>query len=217
MCRAAPSSSPTRSPKATAARSRCGRPWRPGFLGKISARGGSAGGNGGTVEVSSTGQLGYSGYSDLTAAHGSSARCCSTRRNIIIEAAATDGTIVFSLGGGDVFANINFGASTNPTVGAGGTLSISPVDLAKGLNGANVTLQASNDITFVNSLSQPANNGNGNLTLQAGRSIKMGVAGSVLIELHGSLTATANIPVTPASSPRIVRRAPAASSCSPAR
>jgi len=146
------------------------------YAGKIAARGGREDGDGGFAEVSGKENLIYRGIADLTATLGLTGTLLLDPANITI---ATGGGQPIS--GYSLFGDV-------PASNA----SIDPSAIVTGLNGANVTLQANNDITISNAIVSTGNAGNGNLVLQAGRNINV----NANVILKGSFTATANDPGT---------------------
>jgi filamentous hemagglutinin family protein len=141
------------------------------FGGEISARGGSESGDGGFAEVSAS-DLNYQGFTDLRAPNGEKGKLLLDPKNITID----------NVGGSAVGANDTFAEN------AAANAALLNTDVAAALNGANLTLQANNDITVSNAIDASGNAGNGNLTFQAGRSIAINAD----ITLRGSFTATAN-------------------------
>lgn len=91
---------------------------RTDFAGRVSARGGSAGGDGGAAEVSGKGLLAYTGFSDLSAPRGSFGTLLLDPYNVIISNGAGTG---------------GFAATANDSVVNAGTLSTA-------LGAANVTV-----------------------------------------------------------------------------
>ena len=143
------------------------------FLGAVSARGGAMAGDGGFAEISGKDRLIYRGTVDLTAANGQLGMLLIDPKNITIATGGTD----------NIAANDAFGEN------AAADATFDPGDVVTALNGANVTLQANNDITVTNGF-DASGGGAGNLVLQAGRSIEI----DDNITLNGSFTATANDP-----------------------
>lgn len=143
------------------------------FTGAISARGAGTG-RGGDVDLSSKGGLSYRGTTDLTSDSGVKGTLLLDPKNIIV--AATGGS---SLSGNDTFAE-------NPAADA----TIAAADVVAALNGANLVLQANNDISVNAKVDASANAGSGDLTLRAGRS----VAVNADVTVKGAFTATANDP-----------------------
>lgn len=149
------------------------------FLGKISARGGINGGNGGFAEVSGKENLVYRGLADLRAFDGKTGTLLLDPKNITVSGipgavnAAFTNT-VNNLFGNDPSLDYTFLAS----------------DIVSNLNLASMVLQANNDITIATDII--ATNGANDLTLQAGRSIFIGQASEATIMLGGAFTAIAN-------------------------
>ncbi len=146
------------------------------FYGNISARGGAVGGDGGFAEVSGKETLDFFGGTvDLTADAGSVGTLLLDPKNI---------TVSIANSGVSRTAAADLNAFTvNPTE----TSWITPADLVTLLNGAAVTFQANNDITFTDAVDTTA--GNFDFTLEAGRSILV----NANITIGGNFTATANI------------------------
>ena len=133
------------------------------FYGSINANGGQQAGNGGFVEVSGKKVLDYNGLVSTGAPHG-------RLGTLLLDPA--DITIVGS--GTALPADIaSFGA------GPSGSYSISPAALDA--TGANVILQAQNDIVVTDAVSLTATP-NANLTMQAGRNITV----NNLVQTNGS-------------------------------
>ncbi len=148
------------------------------FAGSISARGAGTG-NGGVAEVSSKGVLSYTGSADLLSDQGS-------RGSLLLDPKF----ITISTGGTDPITGglVAFGDNPNNST-------IDPTTLLNALSGANVTLQAKTDISFLDSVLAGGNPMFGSLTLQAGRSIIFGTSTTpITLTLKGSLTAIANDP-----------------------
>ncbi len=143
------------------------------FAGNISAKGAGAG-QGGNAEVSSAGRLSYQGNTDLTAENGVKGTLLLDPKNIIV--AAT--------GSSDVAGNDGFGEN------AGSDATLSAAALVAALNGANLVLQANNDISVNASVNASANAGAGDLTLRAGRSVALNAD----VTLKGGLSVLANDP-----------------------
>jgi len=122
------------------------------FGGSISARGGSASGDGGFVEVSSKGQLDFVGLVDAGAANGNAGSLLLDPKNIIV-----------ATGGPAVLSSNMLAFATNP--GDDSTIAPSAITGATGL----VTLQANNDITITSNITRIS--ATGHLTLKAGRTI----------------------------------------------
>ena len=143
------------------------------FTGTISARGAGTG-QGGDAELSSRGGLTYRGLADLTSASGVKGTLLLDPKNIIVASTGGDGII-----GNDTFAE-------NPAADA----TIAAADVVAALNGANLVLQANNDISVNASVDATANAGAGDLTLRAGRSVVLNAD----VNVKGAFTATANDP-----------------------
>jgi len=137
------------------------------FHGTVYARGGANGGDGGFVEVSSKGSLGFDGRADTTAAHGKPGSLLLDPKNVTI---ATNGTA--AVGDVDLFAD-------SPTL----SLTITPnaIEMAN-----DVTIQAINDITVTHAINKIGNGDD--LILQAGRSITV----NANISVNGVIRLTAN-------------------------
>ncbi len=151
------------------------------YAGQISARGGSVSGNGGQAEISSGNALGFAGSADLSAPAGAIGTLLLDPHNITISNAGTATPIV--------------GTPPTTTVAFANTpaadLTLSAASLGIALGTANIVLQANNDIEFQNNVTAATVlTGNGNLTLQAGRSILFDTG--VALSLQGKLTATFN-------------------------
>jgi hypothetical protein len=144
------------------------------FYGTISARGGNEAGNGGFAEVSGKNALDYGGFTDLTAAHGERGTLLLDPKNITIEN-----------GGADAIATNNEFAES-PAADRSFDASL----IVAALAGANVELQANNDITIDEAIDATGNNNPGNLTLRAGRSVII----NANVAIEGTLTITANDP-----------------------
>jgi hypothetical protein len=143
------------------------------FYGTVSATGGAAGGDGGFAEISGKESLVYRGAVNLRAAQGHRGTVLFDPKNIVID----------DVGGDSIGGNQEFNDSPNADVAFLNT------DLVALLNGADVVLQANNDITFAADVNT-SDNDPGSLTLQAGRSILF--QADVAVTLQGSFTATAN-------------------------
>jgi filamentous hemagglutinin family protein len=150
-----------------------------GFGGRISARGGTAAGDGGVVEVSSRGELNFQGAVDTRAANGTAGELLLDPTNIVVATADPGGGAVSRAAAADLnqFAD-------NPAE----TSWITPANLVGLLNTAAVTMQAYNDITVADAVNASTNTANYGLTLTAGRSIAINDD----ITLRGPFTATAN-------------------------
>src|SRR5690606_10718035 len=142
------------------------------FLGNISAQGGVNGGAGGNAEVSGKEHLVYRGFTDLRAADGSRGTLLLDPKNITIDAVGGD-----AIATNDTFAE-------NPAADA----TFLNTDLVAALDGANLALQANNDITVAAAIDASGNVSGGSLSLEAGRSIAI----QDNITVRGSFSATAN-------------------------
>ncbi len=163
------------------------------FAGHISALGGSAGGNGGSVEVSSHNTLYYRGLTDLSAPAGTRGTLLLDPDDIVIDTGGAD-TIPLATGTPPT-STVPFGAQGS------GTETIAPGTLETSLSLANVVLDANNNIVFRVGIAPtvllPLAN---NLTLDAGHSIYIGDPGTVgtgaatvaTLSTAGNITATYN-------------------------
>jgi filamentous hemagglutinin family protein len=139
------------------------------FAGAISAQGGSAGGNGGTAEVSGKQYLDFQGLVDLRAAQGQKGSLLLDPTNIVIGTCAniSGGTCGYGsdiVSGLDLSNSADYGSVTSYiTAGAIGTL----------LNTADVTLAATNDITVSTAISKTGSTAT-SLTMNAGNDIVFG-------------------------------------------
>ncbi len=141
--------------------------------GAISAKGGASSGDGGFLEVSSKGEVGFSGSADASAANGTAGLLTLDPKNIIVSTA-----------GG---ASNQFGFGQLPT----STLTVNPDSVTATLNtGTAVSLQANNDLTIASDIIVNRNFGDGGaLTLQAGRSVFINAQ---IFTDDGNLTVIAN-------------------------
>ncbi len=146
------------------------------FAGTITARGGSESGNGGLAETSGKEFLTFTGFANLSAAHGAAGRLLLDPKNITIASGGTDSADS---------ADNNF--DDNPS----GDVTISAASITAITNtGTAVELQANNDITVNQAISTDNSSGTGgNITLRAGRSIFVNQA---ITTDDGSLTLVAN-------------------------
>ena len=138
------------------------------FDGQISARGGDISGDGGFVEVSGKDTLIFRGHVDATASNGAIGTLMLDPTDIVVEDAGAA-----AIGDIDDFAD------------AGASVSISPASLDGA--GASVVLQATQDITFTDSVAL-STTGAG-ITAQAGRDITVNAAISTT---GGAVTLIAN-------------------------
>ncbi len=130
------------------------------YSGRISARGGSAGGNGGFVEVSGKEELSFTGHADVSAEFGSPGMILLDPRDITIDTGGTD-TVT--------------GALLSHSTGGATDFTIDPATL-EGLTGS-VTLQAQQDIFVKANLNMDKLALGSNVVLQAGRDITIDIAG----------------------------------------
>jgi len=143
------------------------------YAGTITAMGGSLSGDGGFVEVSGKISLGFNGVVNTDAPAGATGTVLLDPTDVTFD---NSGSVL----GGDVF----FGNSL------GTALTFLASSLVALLDGNNVTVQASNDVTFSADVDATLNTGNGDLFVYAGRRII--IDPSVTINLKGSFTAVAN-------------------------
>jgi hypothetical protein len=151
------------------------------FNGHISAQ--SATGDGGFVEVSGKQTLGFSGSVNLLAPNG-------TRGTLLLDPESIE------VGGPDPGADdgeLDDGEILEGD-GPGETFEISGDKLVTALDGANVRLEASNDITFVGDVDASGNGAAGNLWLRA-PTIDFG-AHNLTLEASSELTLQANTAIT---------------------
>ncbi|MGE4110739.1 MAG: filamentous hemagglutinin N-terminal domain-containing protein [Burkholderiales bacterium] len=145
--------------------------------GTITARGGANGGNGGFAEVSGKGYLEFHGKTDLRAPHGATGTLLLDPIDITVANAGTDSAADVA-----IFADATCGAGDDQAL-----CSISPATLDGA--GANVILQAQNDITITDAINLTTTT-DANLTMQAGRSIL--VNAGVATNGAGRITLVAN-------------------------
>jgi len=150
------------------------------FLGSLSARGGSQGGNGGQAEVSGRQGLSFEGASDLSAAKGQFGQ-------LLLD----PNTIDITNAGSNIAGNVGFAdAPSNRTIKATGANSLQAL-----LGAQDVVLQASDTITVTDGLNATTHQ----LTLQAGGNITVNSAlttgGLVLSanDLSGNQTGTGRV------------------------
>jgi len=142
------------------------------FSGFAGATGGPESGNGGKMEISGKGGLGYDGEVNLRAPRGRTGKLLFDPHNATIQA-----------GGVDPATGNTFG--TNPAL----DVVIDGAALGAAIDAASVTIQANNDI-FVNDTVTATTNGNG-LALQAGRVIRFSAIGQVQLN-NGDFSALIN-------------------------
>lgn len=142
------------------------------YNGNISARGGAQGGDGGFTEVSGKNNLVFAGYVDLLAPNGKTGTLLLDPLNLTIQAAApnVNGTV-----GSDLNVAVN---SPNIFFADYGALNsiITTGQVVTQLNTANVTLQATNDITVAAAIDASGNTAGKALTLQAGHDVIINAA-----------------------------------------
>ena len=148
------------------------------FYGTLTARGGAQSGDGGFAEVSGKESLSFDGSVDLRAPKGAAGTILLDPKDIFVQTTDTDNgaTAQTTAAALDQF-------SDNPTQISG----ISVTNFQTLLDAAHVTLQANNDIVFVNAVTATATNFT--LTLNAGRTIDI----RDNISVGGAFTAIANI------------------------
>lgn len=133
------------------------------FDGAIAAHGGTAGGRGGKVEVSSKGALGFNGSVDVQSAAGRHGSLLLDPTDLVVDAGASGGSTVSAAELGFLLsrgANINLQASHNVTVNQ-------LIDGRGGVAGAKLGMTAGNDLTLNNSV--VLNNGALQLTAAEGQ------------------------------------------------
>ena len=158
------------------------------YYGNISARGGVQRGNGGFTEVSGKKNLVFGGYVNLRAPNGRAGTLLLDPYNLTIQAAAPDVN-------GDGTAGDDLNAAVNaPNIFfadyPGQNSIITTGQVVAQLSTANITLQATNDITVAATIDAGANVANKALTLQAGHDVIVNAAltsnnGGSLILLAG--------------------------------
>lgn len=152
-----------------------------GFSGRVAARGGRGGGDGGFVEVSAGDRLVFDGHVDAGAAHGAAGRLLLDPKNLVVSNAPP----TVGLAGG----RLDFATA------ASATSVINPAAITAVTNtGTAVTLQASNDLSVeANVVTQNAAGVGGDLELLAGRSVTI----NALINTDGgNVRVVANAPVS---------------------
>ncbi|MDL5053080.1 filamentous hemagglutinin N-terminal domain-containing protein [Oscillatoria laete-virens NRMC-F 0139] len=149
------------------------------FHGKISARGGTNGGNGGFAEVSGKENLVYRGLTDLRAFDGTTGILLLDPKNITVSAVPVEVNADFTNTVNNLFGNLPANEFT-----------FLAADIVSNLNLASMVLQANNDIIISSDLI--ATNAANDLTLQAGRSIFIGQVSEATIMLGGAFRAIAN-------------------------
>ena len=156
------------------------------FEGRVGARGGASGGDGGQVEVSGRERLAFAGDVDAGARAGRAGSLLLDPANLVVA-------------GGS-------GSESLPGAGAEGDFTVKAAAVNRQLvNGTSVTLQASNDITVnadavIDGRVASGGTAGGGLTLQAGRDI--GINGLVILN-NGAFSASAGRNLTQAASSAI--------------
>jgi len=143
------------------------------YYGNISARGGVQGGDGGFTEVSGKNNLMFTGYVDLRAPSGRTGTLLLDPYNLTIQAAGPD------VAGNSTGLDLNSALSTpNIFFADYGVLNsiITTGQVVTQLNTANVTLQATHDITVAAAIDASANTVGKVLTLQAGHDVIINAA-----------------------------------------
>lgn len=164
------------------------------YYGNISARGGVQRGDGGFTEVSGKNNLVFGGYADLRAPSGRTGTLLLDPLNITIQAAAPDVN-------GDTTAGDDLNAAINaPNIlfadYAGNNSIITTGQVVTQLNSADVTLQATNDITVAAAIDASSNVVGKALTLQAGHDVIINAAITAASGGGGSLILSAGNNVT---------------------
>ncbi|MDO8811761.1 MAG: MBG domain-containing protein [Gallionella sp.] len=164
------------------------------YYGHISARGGLHGGDGGFTEVSGKNNLVFDGYADLRAPSGRTGTLLLDPLNITIQAAAPDVN-------GDTTAGDDLNAAINaPNIlfadYAGNNSIITTGQVVTQLNSADVTLQATNDITVAAAIDASSNVVGKALTLRAGHDVIINAALTTASGGGGSLILSAGNNVT---------------------
>lgn len=132
------------------------------YAGAISARGGSAGGNGGSAEVSSHGVLAFTGSADLLAPYGQTGTLLLDPENVTI-AATGDTPSLSSANGGPITLAANQDNSILSVATLQNALALADVTVSTGSSGTQA-----GDITVASNINWSSNNG---LTLSAFRNI----------------------------------------------
>ncbi|MDB6064992.1 MAG: hypothetical protein JWR26_1200, partial [Pedosphaera sp.] len=146
------------------------------FYGEITSRGGSQSGNGGSLEVSSSGQLEFDGTVNTLAPNGTIGNLLLDPHDLTVTATGTPGSIPTGF--------------NNPT--ANGNSSVNDATVSTALNTSDVTLYANNDITLNRNANINSTSSHG-LTMRAGDSIIFGdIGGGATVSVGGSFTATFN-------------------------
>ena len=164
------------------------------FLGSISARGGSAGGNGGFVETSGKEYLLAEGTVDASAAHGEAGLWLLDPRNVeIVATATTNGnysSAVFTptadnakVSRDTIQNSLNGGTSVTITTGSSGSqagnITISASITKSAGTAARLTLNAANNISVNNTVSSTSNGNALSVFLNATNATTFSTAGSL--------------------------------------
>ncbi|WP_445489495.1 beta strand repeat-containing protein [Rhodopseudomonas sp. RCAM05734] len=136
------------------------------FAGTITARGGASSGNGGEAEVSGKAQLAYTGFTDLSAAHGSFGTLLLDPYNVIISNGADTG---------------GFDATSNDSV-------INATTLMTALGAANVTITTGSGGTQAGNITVAAP-----LTWSAPTVLGLNAAGAIVINAPIAITAAGGL------------------------
>jgi filamentous hemagglutinin family protein len=155
------------------------------FAGMISAKGGSVSGNGGEVEVSGSALLSYSGFTDLTAAHGSFGNLLLDPYNVTISTGTANNAAGFTATGNDSVIN----AATLQSALSGANVTVSTG--ASGSQAGNITVAAPLSWSAPTTLSL---NAAGAIAINAPISLG-GVAGAGL-NLNATSGVAINAPIT---------------------
>ncbi|MDP2144718.1 MAG: YDG domain-containing protein [Gallionella sp.] len=164
------------------------------YYGNISARGGVQQGDGGFAEVSGKNNLVFDGHVDLRASGGRTGTLLLDPLNLTIQAAAPDVN-------GDTVAGDDLNAALNtPNIFfadyAGNNSVITTGQVVTQLNTADVTLQATNNITVAAAIDASGNAVGKALTLQAGNDVIINAAITTASVGGGSLILSAGHDVT---------------------
>jgi hypothetical protein len=163
------------------------------FYGNVSARGGVQAGDGGFTEVSGKKDLVFGGYVDLRAPSGRAGTLLLDPNNITIQGAGQD------VRGDGTAGDLNSAVNTPNIFFAdypGMTSIITTAQVVTQLAGADVTLQANNDITVAAAIDASGNAAGRALTLQAGHDVIINAALKTSSAGGGSLILSAGRNVT---------------------
>jgi hypothetical protein len=154
------------------------------YAGAISAQGGSAGGNGGIAEVSGKQYLDFQGLVDLRAAHGNKGSLLLDPLNIVV---GSCDDITGANGGGCGYGDIVNGTDLSSSgTYAGLTSYIKASTVGTLLDTTDVTLAATNDITFSTAISKTGSTTT-SLTANAGNDIVFSGYGTGISSSSGAL------------------------------